>query len=106
RQTGIAEGFEHYDDALESEGAVESLASVQRDGAVAVESLRRWASGLGDARFFAFLHLYEPHTPYAPPERFRVGDPYDGEVAYADELVGRMLEALGKRGRLIVAGTT
>jgi len=105
RQTGIAEGFEQYDDALESEGAVESLASVQRDGAVAVESLGRWIEGLGAARFFAFLHLYEPHTPYAPPERFRGGDPYDGEVSYADELVGRLIDALQKRDRLIVAVT-
>jgi len=105
RQTGIAEGFEEYDDALESEGAIESLAAVQRDGAVAVESLSRWIAAQGEARFFAFLHLYEPHTPYAPPERFRGGDPYDGEVSYADELVGRLLERLKARERLIVAVT-
>jgi arylsulfatase A-like enzyme/Tfp pilus assembly protein PilF len=105
RQTGIAEGFEDYDDALESEGAIESLAAVQRDGAIAVESLSRWIAAQGDARFFAFLHLYEPHTPYAPPERFRGGDPYDGEVSYADELVGRLLERLKSRERLIVAVT-
>ncbi len=105
RQTGIAEGFEHYDDALESEGTVESLASVQRDGAVAVESLAGWIHGLGEARFFAFLHLYEPHTPYGPPERFRGGDAYDGEVTYADELVGRLLERLKARERLVVAVT-
>src|SRR5262249_22152373 len=105
RQTGIAEGFEEYDDALESEGAVESLAAVQRDGAVAVESLARWIASQGDARFFAFLHLYEPHTPYAPPERFRGGDPYDGEVSYADELVGRLLDRVKGRERLIVAVT-
>ncbi len=105
RQTGIAEGFEEYDDRLESEGAVESLAAVQRDGAVAVDSLARWVETLGGARFFAFLHLYEPHTPYAPPDRFRGGDAYDGEVAYADELVGRLLERMKGRERLIVAVT-
>src|SRR5262245_15332299 len=105
RQTGIAQGFDEYDDALESEGAVESLAAVQRDGAVAVESLARWIDAQGSARYFAFLHLYEPHTPYAPPERFRGGDPYDGEVSYADELVGRLLDRLAGRERLIVAVT-
>jgi arylsulfatase A-like enzyme/Tfp pilus assembly protein PilF len=105
RQTGIAEGFDEYDDALESEGAVESLAAVQRDGAVAVESLSRWIAAQGGARFFAFLHLYEPHTPYAPPERFRGGDPYDGEVSYADELVGRLLDGVKRTERLIVAVT-
>ena len=106
RQTGIAEGFEQYDDALESEGAVESLAAVQRDGAVAVESLAGWIESVDDTRFFAFLHLYEPHTPYAPPERFRGADAYDGEVSYADELLGRLLERLKGRDRLIVAVTS
>jgi len=106
RQTGIAEGFEEYDDALESEGAVESLAAVQRDGAVAVDSLARWIEGLAGARFFAFLHLYEPHSPYSPPERFRGADPYDGEVAYVDELVGRLIDRLKGRERLIVAVTS
>jgi choline-sulfatase len=105
RQTGIAEGFDEYDDALESEGAVESLAAVQRDGAVAVESLARWIESQEKARFFAFLHLYEPHTPYAPPERFRGGDLYDGEVSYADELVGRLLDRVEGKDRLIVAVT-
>ena len=50
---------------------------------------------------FAFLHLYEPHTPYEPPEpyasRYR-GREYDGEIAFADELVGRFFDFLKKRG--------
>ena len=107
RQTGIAQGFELYDDAIESAGAVESLASVQRDGAVAADALGRWIESLGDARFFAFLHLYEPHTPYTPPERFRGRDPYDGEITYADELLGRLLDRVKDReGRLVVAVTS
>ena len=106
RQTGIAAGFEHYDDAIESAGAVESLAAVQRDGGAAVDSLGSWIDSLGGARFFAFLHLYEPHTPYAPPERFRSGDDYDGEIAYADELVGRLLEGLKPRERRLVVAVT
>jgi choline-sulfatase len=107
RQTGIAQGFDFYDDAIESEGAVESLAAVQRDGAVAVEALARWTEAQGDARFFAFLHLYEPHTPYAPPARYAGHDPYDGEIGYADELLGRLLDRLKAHdGRLLVAVTS
>ena len=107
RQTGIAEGFDFYDDAIESEGTVESLAAVQRDGATAVEALTRWVEARADARFFAFLHLYEPHTPYAPPARYAGRDPYDGEIAYADELVGRLLDRLKAReGRLLIAVTS
>jgi arylsulfatase A-like enzyme/Tfp pilus assembly protein PilF len=106
RQTGIAAGFDFYEDAIESAGAVESLASVQRDGAVSVEELGHWIESQGKERFFAFLHLYEPHSPYTPPERFRGRDPYDGEIAYADELVGRILQRVEKHRRLLVAVTS
>jgi tetratricopeptide (TPR) repeat protein len=99
--TGIARGFDRYDDAIDVDAAGEALGLQQRDGALAVDSLAEWVTGLGERRFFAFLHLYEPHTPYAPPERFRgFADPYDGEVAYADELVGRFVARLRDTRRL------
>jgi arylsulfatase A-like enzyme/Tfp pilus assembly protein PilF len=108
-QTGISRGFDTYDDRLPIEGGTESLGSVQRDGAVAVESLDRWVEAQGGRRFFAFLHLYEPHTPWAPPPAHaHFVHPYDGDVAYADELVGRFLEPLRARGlldRAVVAVT-
>jgi arylsulfatase A-like enzyme/Tfp pilus assembly protein PilF len=97
-QTGIAQGFDFYDDRLEVEAGLESLGELQRDGAVAVDSLSRWIEERGEAPFFAFLHLYEPHSPYKPPARHARGQPYDGEVAYADELVGRFLDRLKARG--------
>jgi arylsulfatase A-like enzyme/Tfp pilus assembly protein PilF len=97
-QTGIAQGFEFFDDALEIEGSAESLGTLQRDGRVAVEALAEWIDAHANEPVFAFLHLYEPHSPYAPPERFARFAPYDGEIAYADELVGRLLERLKARG--------
>ncbi|MGE0454592.1 MAG: sulfatase-like hydrolase/transferase [Vicinamibacteria bacterium] len=98
--TGLAQGFDRYDDALATDAKDASLGAQQRDGAAAVESLSRWIEAQGTRPFFAFLHLYEPHTPYAPPEpwRSRQSDPYDGEVAYADELVGRFLARLKAAG--------
>jgi tetratricopeptide (TPR) repeat protein len=108
--TGIGQGFELYDDAIEVKGGTESMGSLQRDGALAVDALSRWISSLASARFFAFLHLYEPHSPYAPPQRYQGGGlPYDGEISYADELAGRLLEALRSAGlydRTIVALTS
>lgn len=92
--TGIAQGFQFFDDALTIE-ATESLGMLQRDGAITVEALGRWIQPQRGKRFFAFLHLYEPHTPYTPPEHYRdLANPYDGEIAYADELVGRFLDRL------------
>jgi len=99
--TGIARGFDSYEDALQMEGAAEALADVRRDGAIAVDALSRWIDSLGNRPFFAFLHLYEPHAPCAPPDRYRrLPLAYDGAVAYADELVGRFLDRLRAQGRL------
>jgi len=106
RQTGVAEGFDFFDDAIEVAGAGESLADTQRDGQLTVEALGAWIDRQSDSRVFAFLHLYEPHTPYTPPPAHRMREPYDGEIAYADELVGRLLDRVQTRGwldRAIVA---
>jgi tetratricopeptide (TPR) repeat protein len=99
RQTGIARGFELFDDDIEAPFGTAALASVQRDGADAVNALSGWVKGRGGEPFMAFLHLYEPHMPYTPPPPHdRHPDPYDGEVAYADALVGRFLERLRALG--------
>jgi choline-sulfatase len=100
--TGLSRGFDRYDDALPIDPAVEALAAQRRDGAQSVDSLLRWIEARpARGRFFAFLHLYEPHAPYLPPPAYqRLGDPYDGAVAYADELVGRLVTRLRERGRL------
>jgi arylsulfatase A-like enzyme/Tfp pilus assembly protein PilF len=97
-QTGIAQGFEFFDDAVEIEGSTESLGTLQRDGSAAVEALAGWVDAHAGEPIFAFLHLYEPHSPYAPPERYARLGPYDGEIAYADELVARFLDRLKARG--------
>jgi arylsulfatase A-like enzyme/tetratricopeptide (TPR) repeat protein len=109
-QTGIAQGFDTYDDALVVDTASQSLGSLQRDGGIAVDSLLGFVAAQGERRFFAFLHLYEPHSPWKPPERFQdLGSPYDGDVAHADELLGRFLEGLRARkllDRVILAVTS
>ncbi len=55
-------------------------------------------SSLTSDRFFLFLHLYEPHKPYRAPERFGDLAAYDGEVAFADEIVGTLFTSLKSRG--------
>ncbi|PYQ46709.1 MAG: hypothetical protein DMF78_25690 [Acidobacteria bacterium] len=108
--TGIAQGFDFYDDAIEVTGGTESIGNLQRDGAVTVAALSQWIAEQKGARVFAFLHLYEPHSPYTPPPQHRGHAlPYDGEIAYADELVGRLLDGLQAAGlydRAIIALTS
>jgi arylsulfatase A-like enzyme len=53
--------------------------------------------------FFAWVHLYDPHEPYAPPEPYRsryAADAYAGEIAYADAALGAFLDRLRAAGAL------
>jgi arylsulfatase A-like enzyme/Flp pilus assembly protein TadD len=94
---GLNVGFEVYDDRLG--GAEEHTAFLvpERRGPVTVEAARRWLAEHRDERTFCFVHLYEPHFPYDPPEpfasRFR-GEPYHGEVAAADAALEPLLRPL------------
>ena len=98
KEVGLARGFETWDDRLPAASPEMSIAQVQRDGAESLEAAKEWLDGNTDGPFFLFLHLYEPHTPYEPPERFARYEPYDGEIAYADEITGRLLDSLRTRG--------
>jgi choline-sulfatase len=95
--TGIAQGFAGYDAELPAAAPESSVGAVQRDGAMTLAAAERWLTSQSGRRTFLFLHLYEPHKPYAPPARFAQYDPYDGEIAYADEIVGRLVETLKSR---------
>lgn len=98
RDTGIARGFDFWDEQFDVVSPEATLGAVQRDGAVTVARLTAWMAGQAGSRVFAFLHLFEPHSPYTPPPHHAAAGPYDGEVAYADELVGRLLASLDERG--------
>jgi arylsulfatase A-like enzyme/Tfp pilus assembly protein PilF len=100
-QTGVGSGFDFFDDAFTIVGTGESLAETQRDGRLTADSLARWADAHASQPLFAFLHLYEPHAPYSPPaSHASAPSPYDGEIGYADEIVGGFLDRLAARGLL------
>ena len=104
-QSGLHQGFETYSDQFdvgEENGDVRFLNTIQKRGdettAEAVDWLR---SHHTEGRAFLWLHLYDPHDPYQPPEPYATrysGRPYDGEVAWSDELVGRLDTALEEAG--------
>ena len=99
---GIGRGFGTYFDDFDLGGMERAdLGSVQRDGAETVAAAVAWLDRRTAEPIFLWLHLFEPHDPYTPPEPYRSrypGRPYDGEVAYADALVGRFRAALEERG--------
>jgi len=108
---GLARGFDVYDDRFVDAQARPAFLEQERSGVATVALARQWIDAAGDAPWFAWVHLYEPHAPYAPPgplaERFR-DRPYDGEVAAADEALGPLVEPLlqaGRKGRTLVVLT-
>ena len=97
-ETGVGQGFDTFDDRLPPASSEVGVGEVQRAGLDTLGAAERWLDSLASRRAFLFLHLYEPHTPYTPPARYRRLDPYDGEIALADEIVGRLLASLRRRG--------
>ncbi len=98
--TGLADAFDFYDDAIEPPPASKAASQAQRPGPETMERALAWAGTVRDRPFFLFVHLYEPHSPYEPPEpyRSRSAQPYDGEIAAADAVVGTLLRRLDDWG--------
>ena len=108
RRWGIAQGFGEYFDQfdLSKFDMAGGLDAAQRTGAEVIDHALAWLEKDTTQPFFAWVHLYDPHAPYAPPEPYRSRFPataqgaYDGEVAATDAQVGRLLAALEASGRL------
>ncbi|HEY2830444.1 MAG TPA: sulfatase-like hydrolase/transferase [Thermoanaerobaculia bacterium] len=100
RETGIARGFDFFSDEVRPTHGEKLIGRVQRDGKETLEAANGWLTSHIDRPFFFFLHLYEPHTPYEPPEPYYSRYPrhYDGEIAYVDAIVGRLLDELKSKG--------
>jgi arylsulfatase A-like enzyme len=97
---GLSQGFESYRGAHSRDRS--TTRTGQRKADEVVDDAVRWLEHVGPSRFFLWVHLYDPHRPYEPPEPFRsmYTDPYIGEIAFADAQVGRVLDALERQRRL------
>ncbi len=99
---GLARGFDVYDDRYGQRPSAGRMDVVERPADQVTTSAAAWIRA-ATAPWFAWVHLYDPHEPYAPPEPFASryrSTPYDGEVAYSDAALGRMLDDLQSAGRL------
>lgn len=89
RRFGLDRGFDHYDDAFERAPGLH-FEFPERPADRVVAAARAWlAANPGPA--FVWVHLYDPHAPYAPPAEFRGADPYRGEIAFVDSALGPLL---------------
>ena len=98
---GLARGFDVYEDAFADAEARPAFLVQERAGAATAELARRWIEAQGGRPWLAWVHVYEPHFPYAPPEPFssRFRDPYAGEVAAADAALRPLVEPVLAQGR-------
>jgi choline-sulfatase len=95
---GLGQGFAVYDDDFAGGGA--KTYTSQRDAAAVFAAFSGWLAGHNGGKFFSWVHFFDPHAPYDPPEPYRSAfcdSPYDGEIAFMDHYVGEILALLEKK---------
>ena len=107
---GLSQGFDRYDDHVGGDDE-SSAANQERPADQVCDGALAWLDEQRETPFFAWVHFFDPHHPYAPPADFRkaVTDPYDGEIAFADSQIHRLLDwldacRLRPRTLIVVAG--
>jgi len=99
---GLDQGFDTYFDKFDlSRFEKISLGEVQRPANEVVDEAIGWLDKNKDRKFFAWIHLYDPHTPYAPPEPFSseyAQNPYLGEIAFTDSQLARLKDFIDTNG--------
>jgi len=102
RSWGLNRGFDLYYDVFKGSSFLENDPGlVERKAGPSVDEALQWLRRSRSKPFFLWLHLYDPHSGYDSPEPFRTrfaDSPYDGEIAYADHELGRLIAYLKQRG--------
>lgn len=101
---GLDQGFDYYFDQFDlSKFEKISLSMVQRRANEVIDQALKWLEARKDSPFFLWIHLYDPHTPYEPPEFWAQkypDHPYLGEIAFTDHEIGRFWQFLEKNNLL------
>jgi arylsulfatase A-like enzyme/tetratricopeptide (TPR) repeat protein len=99
---GFDRGFDTYDAGFhQARPGADRYHSTERRGGEVVAHALAWLNQHPRGPFFMWLHLYDAHDPYDPPEPYKskyAAAPYDGEIAYVDSAVGKFLGDLRTRG--------
>ncbi len=99
---GFGRGFDVYDANFHnSKPGEDRYQSLERRAEDVANRAMGWLSHHQETPFFIWLHFYDAHEPYDPPEPFKAhyaSEPYDGEIAYTDSIVGSVLDVLRRHG--------
>jgi arylsulfatase A-like enzyme/tetratricopeptide (TPR) repeat protein len=99
---GLAQGFDFYDDSIQAALPFKPMNSERKAEEVAA-AFSSWMDREGGEPFFAWVHFFDPHLPYQPPSPFKeefAAVPYDGEVAYMDSCIGKVIDKLREKNLL------
>jgi len=94
---GLDQGFEFYDDDFSQNQSGPSILHNERIGKETTQRALQWLDQHHQEKFFLWLHYFDPHADYNPPEPFGTKyrkNPYDGEIAYTDQCLGEVLDKL------------
>jgi len=94
---GLAQGFDVYEDSTWTNPTMLESFEAERNADAVFRSFAQWLQKENTRPVFVWIHLYDPHAPYNPPQPYAARYPtnrYAGEVAYADSVVGRITEKL------------
>jgi len=99
---GLSQGFDRYNDNVELDGFNQELGGLERRARVTTDRALSWLEGVAPRQpFFLWVHYFDPHANYAPPEPYLTryaSNPYDGEIASVDEQIGRLMAHLDAAG--------
>jgi arylsulfatase A-like enzyme/Tfp pilus assembly protein PilF len=102
----LDQGFDSYFDNLEITGVEETPGSgVERHAADTEKEAEEWLIANKQKKFFLWVHFYDPHDPYKPPEPFKTeyaSHPYDGEIAYTDQAIGKLFTQLDLQKTIVI----
>lgn len=97
---GLNQGFEVYNDNLANGEEKSVFFYNERPAEKVIDSAINWIGQTDDRPFFAWIHCFDPHAPYAPPSPYleRYSNlPYDGEIVYIDDMMGKLFRFLKKK---------
>lgn len=108
---GLDQGFDVYDDEFVPGQTFKALNS-ERSADKVFTSFSRWLDENKATHFFSWVHFFDPHLPYDPPSPYReqfLDNPYDGEIAFMDFYIGKIVDKLKehnllKKTLIILAG--
>jgi arylsulfatase A-like enzyme/Tfp pilus assembly protein PilF len=99
---GFDRGFDHYDNFEQKRDKKQHWDVVERRAGTVVDRTVKWLTASAKGPRFVWMHLYDPHDPYEPPPSFAArykGNEYEGEIAYADSQIARVITLLKTQRR-------